>query len=228
MTAVEGPRVLHVVATEQRGGAETFAADLVGALVGLGVEQRVVILRARAGGLRYPVPTAAARRGRPLRGFDPPTLRGLRRAVASWGPSVVQAHGGEALKHAALAVSGAPVAYRKIGMAAPWDRSGPSRRLHGALLRRARCVVAVTEAARREAVELFGVPEERTVRIPKAVDGRRVVPGRGREAVRAELGVDSSAPVAVAVGGADVGEGSRRPGGRDGPKWSPACPKRPS
>ena len=40
-------RILHVVATAQRRGAEIFASDLVRALNATGVEQRVVVLRCK-------------------------------------------------------------------------------------------------------------------------------------------------------------------------------------
>ena len=51
-------RVLHVVATRQRRGAEVFASDLSAKLDELGVRQRVAVLRDGTFEVEFPVPTA--------------------------------------------------------------------------------------------------------------------------------------------------------------------------
>jgi glycosyltransferase involved in cell wall biosynthesis len=174
-----------------------FAADLIRALGEFGHDQRVAVLSGEDGGLRFAAPTAVLGGGR--RGLSPRAVARLRRSVSAWSPHVVQAHGGQALKYGSLAAGRSPVVYRKIGMAAPWARSGPRRSFQSALLRRAGLLVAVSEEARREAVDTFGVPEARTLTIPNAVDGRRIAPGRHREEVRAELGLPEDAGVVLSV-----------------------------
>jgi glycosyltransferase involved in cell wall biosynthesis len=78
--------------------------------------------------------------------------------------------------------------------------AGPVRRwAYRSLIRRARRVVAVAEAVRQEMVEVFRVPARRVVTIPNAVDHRRMLPVRGREAVRRELGIPPEAPVILTV-----------------------------
>lgn len=174
-----------------------FAADLVRALDELGAEQRVAVLTGEDGGLRFAAPTLvlASRR----RGISPGAVARLRRAVAAWSPQVVQAHGGQALKYASLSAGRFPVVYRKIGMAAPWARSGPRRTFQSMLLRRVDLLVAVSEEARREAVDTLGIPEDRTITIPNAVDRRRIAATRNPLEVRAELGVPEKAGLVLSV-----------------------------
>jgi glycosyltransferase involved in cell wall biosynthesis len=199
-------RILHVVASDQRRGAEVFASDLVAALARAGVAQRVMLLRS-VGGVQFVAPTVVL----------PGTLRvpGLRvsgRAVArlraearDWRPTVVQAHGGEPLKHCALALAalGAearPVlVYRRIGAASRRARRGPARTVHAALVRRADRVVAVANALVGELLHL-GIPPDRVTVVPRGVDPARLAPRAGREATRRALGIPADAPVSLSLG----------------------------
>ncbi len=200
-------RLLHVVATGQRRGAEMFASDLVRALDGMGgYDQRVVFLHG-------PWPTAVAYDApvRPLRSdgrrvpglrMDAATLADLRRSITGFRPDIVHAHGGEAFKYAAIgaAGTGTGTVYRRIGTAPASITRGPRRAMHAALLRRAGGIVAVAESVRRETLEVFGIPPERVVTIPRGIDPDRIRPVRGRDEVRRELGIDGAAPVAISVG----------------------------
>ena len=200
-------RILHVVATGQRRGAEMFASDLVRTLLGLGDFQQEVVL------LRGPWPAAVVYDAPvvPLRGngkrfpglrMDVATLSSLREAVNRFRPQVVHAHGGEAFKYTALATTGrrTPIVYRRIGSAPGTITRGMKRAVHAALLRRSDRVVAVAESVRRETVETFRMPYDRVVMIPRGVDPHRLRADRGRAVVRADLGIPASSPVIIAVG----------------------------
>lgn len=200
-------RVLHVVATGQRRGAELFASDLVRALGSLGgYEQEVVLLRGPwPAAVAYQAPVTPMREnGRRIPGLrmQVATLADLRGAIARFRPQIVHAHGGEAFKYSALATAGtrARIVYRRIGTAPASISHGLRRSMHAMLLRRSDRIVAVASTVRRETVETFGVPSERVVMIPRGIDPRRIAPERLREAVRAELDVAPSAPVAISVG----------------------------
>jgi glycosyltransferase involved in cell wall biosynthesis len=200
-------RVLHVVATGQRRGAEMFASDLVRTLDGFGgYEQRVAFLHGPwPPDVAYAAPVARLRgRGRRIPGLrmDAATLGGLRSAIRRVRPQVVHAHGGEAFKYCALATSGTAsrLVYRRIGTAPASITRGPRRVAHAALLRRADRIVAVAGTVRRETIETFGIPGERVVTIPRGIDPARIRPGRDRDAVRTELGLATGTPVVVTVG----------------------------
>jgi glycosyltransferase involved in cell wall biosynthesis len=198
-------RLLHVVATGQRRGAEVFAADLVRALEGDGIDQRVAVLRGSGLAVDFPSPVAVLRNvGWRVPGvrLDLGTLGALRDLIDDWRPDVVQVHGGEPLKHAVLAArrSGAPVVYRRIGSAPARISRGPGRFGHGQLMRRATRVVAVAEALRRETIETFRVPPGRVLTIPNAVDAERLQHGRPRQDVRAMLEIPFDAGVLISVG----------------------------
>ena len=199
-------RVLHVVATGRRRGAEIFTADLVGQLDDAGVDQRVAVLRGGDGlAIRYRAPvTVLGADGRTVPGMrmGMSGIRALRRMIRQWDPDVVQAHGGEALKYAVPAATWtrSRVVYRRIGSAAGTIASGPRRRVYGGLMRRAARVVAVAEAVRAETLEVFRLPATQVVTIPNAVDARRLAATRGRAAARQALGIPADAEVMLSLG----------------------------
>jgi glycosyltransferase involved in cell wall biosynthesis len=193
-------RVLHVLATGQRRGAEVFAADLAAALDGPDVHQQVAVLHGVppwAVGFAVPSTPLGGRPGR----LHPGAVWRLRRLLRAWRPDVVQAHGGQALKYLALAAGGRrpPIVYRRIGSVS-WLSSRPRRVLYGRLVRRAARVVAVAESVREETVAAFRLPAARVVTIPNGVDPRRLAPGRGRDATRAALGIPREAAVVLSLG----------------------------
>jgi glycosyltransferase involved in cell wall biosynthesis len=182
-----------------------FAADLMGALTGDGIEQRVAVLRAAAPGLDFPSPATVLGNGGPqIPGMrvNLGTLGALRGLFEAWRPDVIQVHGGEPLKHVVLAARrrSIPVVYRRIGSAPQWITRGPRRLGHGHLMRRATRVVAVAEVLRQEAIETFSVPPRQVMTIPNAVDVERLLPGRPREDVRKTLGIQPEAGVIISVG----------------------------
>lgn len=198
-------RLLHVVATEKRRGAEMFASDLIPALNRAGVSQRVVVLRGMGKPRLWDAPTTVVK----ANGWQVPGLRidvhvlsALRGEIAGWKPSVVQAHGGESLKYAILASTGLgnPVVYRRIGSANPWITGRVRRAAHGSLMRQAARVVAVAEAIRQETVERFMVPARQVVTIHNGVDVHRMEPSDSREAIRERMGIPQAAPVLISVG----------------------------
>lgn len=194
-------RVLHIVATARRRGAEVFAGDLVVALNGAGVDQQVVVLDGHGPrGVEFDAPVGYLRGGAHGWRVHPGTIAALRGRAGRWRPDVVQAHGGEPLLHAVLAGVAAPIVYRKIGAVHPRFLRGALRTVYAGMLRRADRVVAVAEAMRREVVDVFGLPGSRVRTIPHAVDSRRVAPTRGREGMRAQLGIPPGAPAIVSLG----------------------------
>lgn len=199
-------RVLHVVATGQRRGAEIFTADLVGALEDAGVEQQVAVLRA-PDGLAVPFRAPATVLGADAAGVPGvrmglPGVAGLRRLLREFAPDVVQAHGGEALKYVVAGAAGGRrrVVYRRIGSTPASIASGPRRVVYGRLMRRATRIVAVAEAVRQETLEVFRLPPRHVVTIPNGVDAARLAPTRGRDGMRRHLGIPADAEVILSLG----------------------------
>jgi glycosyltransferase involved in cell wall biosynthesis len=197
-------RILHVVASAERRGGEMFAADLVASLNGMGVDQRVAVLSGSNGnGLNFEAPTTVLGKSaeRPIQPIDVGSLRRLRSLTEEFRPAVVQAHGGEALKYCtAPYTTRTPTIYRRIGASPPRVATRLKKAGYGWLIRRAKRVVAVSEASRRETVSRFGVRPDRIVTIPNAVDMTRLVASRNRETMRAELGILEDAVVVLSVG----------------------------
>ncbi len=199
-------RVLHVVATGQRRGAELFASELVAALNEHGVDQHVAVLRSGDGvAVPFDAETSAWEDGHrriPGLRISAATLRALHGLVRRHEPDLIQAHGGEALKYVALGRSdGRPsIVYRRIGSTPPWVGSGVRLRAHGALMRRAARIVTLSDALRRQTIDSYRLPSEKVVTIPRGVDPRRVAPVKGREATRVELRIPPSAKVILSLG----------------------------
>jgi L-malate glycosyltransferase len=197
-------RVLHVVATSKRRGAEIFAADLATKFHEVGLDQAVAVLRgSHPLEIAFDCPVHLLMTGRrrvPGLRIDPTAIWALRRLIGWWRPDVVQAHGGEALKHSVVAAQGRPVhvIYRKIGAVPPWITRGVRRLLHRELLRRAACIVAVADSVRRDTVRVFGV--HHVVTIPNAVDSRRMLPAKTPSIIRSRLGIRPSSPVLLSLG----------------------------
>ena len=198
-------RVLHVVASSQRRGAEVFAADLVRSLGRAGIEQRVIALRGSRDPIRFDAElTVLSPNGRvaPRLRIQIGSVRALRSAIRDWSPQIVNVHGGEPLKYVVLAGLGRSfgLLYRKIGAAPNLSPRSVRRAAHAALMRRADVVVAVADCIRCEAIEVFGLSEHRVVTIPNAVEAARVFPASSREEARRTLGVLADAPVVLFLG----------------------------
>jgi glycosyltransferase involved in cell wall biosynthesis len=198
-------RVLHVVATGQRRGAEIFTADLVGALAEGGVEQSVAVLRGGGLAVPYRAPTivlGADRRVLPGVKVSVAGVRALRQAIRRWDPDILQAHGGETLKYAVPAASGtrAQVVYRRIGSTPRSIARGSRRLIYRRLMGGAARVIAVAEAVREETIEVFGLPAGQVVTIPNAVDAARLATTRDRGEARRALGVPADAEVVLSLG----------------------------
>ncbi len=200
---------MHVIASGRRRGAEIFASDLIGALDRSGVSQRVVVLRDSPDPIGFGAPTmnlgVDGKEGpiHMVTGLDPAAIVALRRLIGRWRPDIVQAHGGEPLKHtvaATIATISPPIVYRRIGSAPPEISRGPRRATYGWLMRRASRIVAVADVLRREVVRTFRVPSANVVTIPNGVDLERLLPTRGREKTRRDLGLAPESLVMLSVG----------------------------
>jgi glycosyltransferase involved in cell wall biosynthesis len=198
-------RILHLIATGQRRGAEVFASDLVAALDTPDLQQRVAVLHGAppwAVGFVAPVSGLRAdRRPLPSWPLHAGAVGALRRLLRDWRPDLVQAHGGQPLKYAVVAAASRrpPVVYRRIGSVS-WVSSAPRRALYRRLVGRAARVVAVADSVRDETVAAFGLRAHQVVTIPNGVDPARLRPARGRDAARQALGVPRGATVVLSLG----------------------------
>ena len=196
----EGPAgrpasILHVVSSDDRRGAETFAVELAGVLRAGGQAGEVVALApGLVGGLD--VTTLGPSR------FAAATLIGLRRRAR--GATAVVAHGSSTLPAvaAATAGTGVPFVYRSIGDPLAWITTPARRARVRAAVRRAQVVVALWPGSAVVWHERLGVAAERVVVIPNAVRASSLHPATAaeRRAARASLRVPADGPLVVCVG----------------------------
>jgi len=187
--------IVHLVASTDRRGAETFALDLSGALAALGWRSETVALApGRSGGLDLePVGDAPLS----LR-----TLQRLRRRTR--GANVVVAHGSTTLPACALALGGRgrPFVYRNIGDPYHWAASRLRRLRTTAFLARAAQIVALNERSGTAMRELYRVPPRKLTAIPTGVSSRshQPAPADRRATARLGLGIGSAAPMVLTIG----------------------------
>jgi glycosyltransferase involved in cell wall biosynthesis len=198
-------KLLHLLPTLERRGAQVFARDLIGGLAAHGdVAQSLIVLStgpdevdmARVTGH---IRTLASRGavGRML---------ALRQLLHDNPPDILFAHGGAPFKCAVLARGRATtpkIVYRKIGLSEQW--LGRLRWLklpfQRWLIRRADAISTVGETTRHEAIELFRADAEKLRVIYRGVDAERFTgSAETREQVRAELGMTRTTRVLIAVG----------------------------
>jgi glycosyltransferase involved in cell wall biosynthesis len=156
-------RSLHVITSNARRGAETFAVELVDSLERYGHEGRVVALTASNSDRVHGVPHLGGSRR------SPAMLRSLGRAAAS--ADVVVAHGSSTLEACVVALARArtPLVNRVIGELSYWVSSRAHRLMLKGLLRRPDRHVVLWAGARTELTAAFSVPADRIDVIPNAV-----------------------------------------------------------
>jgi glycosyltransferase involved in cell wall biosynthesis len=168
-------RIVQLVTTRQRRGAEVFASQLSDGLIGRGHEVKLV-------GLRPPPPDplvpSLAEVEDVARGSGSRLSYGLvlelGRLIRRLQPDLVQANGSVTLKYAAITKrwSGGswPLVYRNISMASYWIRR-PGQRWWGRwLLRSVDHVAAVSELSGIDFGATYGLPGSRISTIPIGVE----------------------------------------------------------
>lgn len=193
-----GLRVLHVLASDRRRGAESFGVALGAALDGRGYRNRVIALAPSKAQSVLEVP---------LLGQRPRGLRTLRRLRAAMKDTdLVVAHGSTTLSACVLAGVGVrhQTIYVNIGDPAYWARSRGRRARTAILLRRMAAVAALSHQAARRLRDHLWVRDER---IRVIGNGRSAAQfpradARARAAAREELGLglDQERPVVVTMG----------------------------
>lgn len=181
-------RSLHVITSDARRGAETFAIDLVTALARSAVPAEVVALRASGAPTAYDVPALGSSRR------SVAALTRLRRLASK--ADVVVAHGSATLEACGVALAGSstPFVYRNIGDPDYWVRPGVRRHGVGVLMRRASRVAALWPDAALTIHQRYGIPAGCIDVLPNAVDERRFPPAddRTRADARTRLGLGDS------------------------------------
>jgi len=217
-------RVLHLIHSPQRRGAEVFAAQLAARMEAAGRFQNgVCSLYPNTDNEQadnslpldgLPVFKLDARRGLAGRlGVDPRLVSSLTGVLRRFRPHIVMAHGSDTLKYAALAgmfYGGAATVYRNIGLASSWARTPVKVRVNRLLLGRVSAVVSVSQFTKEDFIRLYHLPQERVTFIPNGVDVTPfevAEPAAVRATVRGELGIDPQALVLVSVGNLSAEKG---------------------
>ncbi|CAN5425000.1 glycosyltransferase family 4 protein [soil metagenome] len=178
-------RVIHLVASSDRRGAEVFATELVKHLGGA-PDHEVLAIRAGTAERRLDVRALGSSRTDP-RGFAHLVSR-LRRA------DVLVAHGSSSLLHGAAAgsIASRPFVYRNIGDPAAWgDVRGAAFRI-GTPLRHAARVAALYPSARDHLISSYRLDRTRVATIPNAVPEFPRPDHNGRAVARQQFSLDPS------------------------------------
>lgn len=207
-------RVLQVLHRPQRRGAELFAAELSGELARRGhvVASAYLYPASGAAAARLPLGDGdvvlGGREDHPLEttlGFHPRLVARLAAAVDGFRPDVVQVNGSRTVKYGALVARRRPhrdwvLVYRNIGDPRHWLRGGARRLFYRrVVMPRIDGVVSVSRATAEAVAAVYGsrVP---VLRLPRAVDPRRLAPRRAAAAVRTAVGTPDGRTVVLFLG----------------------------
>ena len=189
-------KVLIVIASDRRRGAELEGVQLASELTSVGYVAEAVALAPAAATSRIDVHTLGETR------LGLGTLRALRRRARA--VDVVIAYGSTTLPACAISMLGlsTPFVYRSIGDPNAWVRGGWHRRRTGFLLRRARRVVALWPGAAESIGDRYDVSASRIDVIPNArsLHDFRVADTGDRAASRRALGLPAEGLVVGCVG----------------------------
>jgi glycosyltransferase involved in cell wall biosynthesis len=194
----EGGRVdvLHVLPTNQRRGAETFAYELHRELAGRGHRSEVAALVPGDSGELLPVPSLGPRR------FSVLGARVLRRRATT--ARVVVAHGSNTLLACATGLAGldVPFIYVNIGDPRFWAATPARRARVRWMLGRAARIAAISPGSRSALLHHFGLDPARVEVIPNGRPARRFPPADAdsRLAARRELGLPEHGAVVAVLG----------------------------
>lgn len=196
MTARAHLRVLVLLASNDRRGAEIEGERLARELAAQGCEGRCLSLAAGTNAAKLDVealgtgPLAAS------------TLRALRGEAKR--ADVVVAYGSTTLPACAIALtaSGTPFVYRSIGDPSAWLRSATHRVRTAVLMRRAAAVVALWTDAAADIRRLYRLPSARVHHIPNGRDPMEFAPAAGAERTnaRARFGIAPDARLVAVIG----------------------------
>ncbi len=193
-------KVLVVITSANRRGAELEGVELATHLSALGTPTQVVALSPS---------TSAAAVDAEVIGTSPlhlSTLRALRRRARR--ADVVIAYGSSSLPACSIALIGTrvPFVYRSIGDPSRWIRGGVHRVRTALLFHRARRVVALWPAAADSIRRTYRLSISRIDVIPNARDAARFTPATAdqRAAARQHFGVPADAHVVAFIGALSV------------------------
>lgn len=203
-------RVLQVVQQPALRGAEVFAKQLSEALRERGHVVRTVYLYASSDS-RLPLHpddvVLGASPSDPLErlAVQPGVVVRLAELVAGFDPDIVQLNGGRAVKYGAALRhtrrrGNWAAIYRNIGDPGYWIRGAVKRAAYRyGVFSGIDGIVSLSERSSTAFREGFGVRAPLEV-IPNGVSPKELEPRRARASVRAELGTEEAAPVALFVG----------------------------
>ena len=203
-------RAVHIRSSAYHYGPERSLLEIAPALIEHGVEPRIIIMYRRQfqGPPNHDLVAGAKRKGIPIEQIDdrgPLSTIALRRAIwATRGADVLHSHGYKSNLVAYIAATRAE--RRRPWVATMHLHTGTSARLRAyraldrLVLRRADAVFTVSETQIGELVG-HGIPSSRLETVPTVLDAKAYERAAvDRSVARAALGIDSEAPVIVAIG----------------------------
>ncbi|MFQ5873795.1 MAG: glycosyltransferase family 4 protein [Dehalococcoidia bacterium] len=203
-------RLLHMIHSPQRRGAEVFATQLARALEHDQFESTMCSLyrASHHDGLFTELadsfPLGAQQRGLRAKLGLQHTLLKLTDLLKRTDPNIVVAHGADTLKYAAFVrlFGHSPITiYRNIGMAGSWATSPWKTWGTRALLRGIDTVVSVSQATREDFIRVYGLSPGKIVTIPNGCDARPYQePSAERNEMRRDLQMGEELAVLIAVG----------------------------
>lgn len=206
-------KILHVLQRFYPRGAEVFAAQLAGALSGLGHENVMCALY-EAKSDDFPFPQSVVIRSLSMNeysifaklGLQPSMLLKLLNVYQQIKPNIVISHGADTLRYTSMIgfLQKQPlIIYRNIDIASFWARSKYKVWLYKLLLKKISLVASVSEVSRKDFLRCYDLPLDKVIAIPNGVDlsqYKGFCKDQPRKLVRDRLGLSEDCTVLINVG----------------------------
>ena len=202
-------KVLHLIDSNEKRGAETFAVQLAEGMSSGRFDSTICVLHplAQEGQLHSEVPMICLkRRGNGKSRLSLPKVIDLHRTISEVQPDVVLAHGSSALQYGAVASMLYPRTlsiYRNIGLASFWVRNPLKVRINRLLLGRFDAIVSLTGRTKADFLQTYRTDSDRVATIPNGVNlepFQAVADNNVRETYRKFLKIGQGEIALISVG----------------------------
>lgn len=205
-------KILHLIHSDQRRGAEVFAIQLAYALSSHSLENALCIINPtgkddlHTNGLKRYDLVGGKGPKQFNRIFDLSKVNGLRKALMDFKPDILISHGSSALKYGAISklfYRESVNIYRNIGMASFWTGNKAKARLNRFFLDRFELYISLSPITKKDFISEYGVADDLVVTIPNGVETfafKDAVMPKHRSECREKLGLNDEDFAIVNVG----------------------------
>ncbi|WP_423818758.1 glycosyltransferase [Salinimicrobium sp. TIG7-5_MAKvit] len=172
-------RILQLIQTNQKRGAENFASQISNHLIDAGHEVKIVALFSGTADLPFKGTIENLNASHKKRLYDYKSWSALNTIVKSFKPDVVQANAGDTLKYAVLSRLffkwSVPIVFRNASELGRYITSTIQKKYNSFLFRKTDYIISVSQASKNDITKHFRFLENKTEVIPVGLEKINVI-----------------------------------------------------